>query len=94
VKKVITIQSKQSIYALAVDLDENKIEVYSFYKLDFNAKTDEFKTKCLIENIEINIEKLQIDINYNVSFFVFPENEVNYYYYRENILHSYKVKEI
>ena len=55
-KKVITIQSKQSIYALAVDLDENKIEAYSFYKLDFNVKTDEFKTKCLIENIELNIE--------------------------------------
>lgn len=61
---MITIESKQSLYALGVDSTDT--DIYSFYKLDLNVKTDEFKVKCLIDNVDLNKEKLLIGVNYNV----------------------------
>ena len=53
---------------IGVELNEKNQEAFSLYKLELNIKTDEFKVKCLVNNIELNKEKLQIGVNYNVSF--------------------------
>jgi hypothetical protein len=58
---VITIDKKQSLFCLSADVENN----YSLNKIDI--KNDEFKVKCLIENLDLNKEKLQIDLSYNVT---------------------------
>ena len=58
---MITNEKKQSLFCLIADVENN----YSLNKLDI--KNDEFKVKCLIENVDLNKEKLQIDLSQNVN---------------------------
>ena len=58
-------EKKQSLFCLTADVENS----YFFNKLDII--NDKFKVKCLIENVDLNKDKLQIDLSYHVnhSFF-------------------------
>ena len=67
-------EKKQSLFCLTADVENN----YSFNKLDI--KNDEFEVKCLIENVDLNKDKLQIDLSYHVNHSFFKISFlINYY---------------